>query len=152
MHSVVNLNIFSLLRNRNFRWTSVLWHWNFVSGWNRLQSCWWLHDGNSFMMLVTESLCWWLYSSCSWLFQCKKPVTKISKLSSIGTVANIRHQHRCSRLNAYHEEMQNKISKTALCEFFEYGKRYMVKTGMYEVGKGSWKSSFQVLVYKFKIV
>ena len=29
------------------------------------------------VMLVTESLCWWLYSSCSWLFQCKKSITNI---------------------------------------------------------------------------
>ena len=38
----------------------------------------WFYDGDSFKMLVTESLCWWLFSLCWWLFQWNKLVIKNS--------------------------------------------------------------------------
>ena len=39
--------------------------------------CWWLYGGDSFEMLVTESLCWRLFLLCWWFSQYIKSVTNI---------------------------------------------------------------------------
>ena len=44
--------------------------------------CWWLYDGDWFLMLVAESLCWRLFSLCWWFSQCIKLVINILNRSS----------------------------------------------------------------------
>ena len=66
---------------------NTLFKWLFERDWIRPQWSWWLHDGDNFKILATESL-WW------------RPFPRIVhqhiKVVTTKTVINIRPQHRCS--------------------------------------------------------